>query len=160
MKERMQNEDAERSAVDDLEVRPIDAEMRKDLSEEKLSHETIAGSEQHSSSSIHEEKQDVENSPDLSQGDCPPTEVSRSQRRGLFGRFTVIAEVQEPKHYSRKIKWFITFVIALAAVAAPLGSAIIFRKPPSMKTWTRTLLISTQHPYTRYPKISIPTPQW
>lgn len=59
--------------------------------------------------------------------DPPPVKVPRSQRRGLFGRFTILAEVEEPKHYSRRTKWFITFVIALAAVAAPLGSTIIFR---------------------------------
>ena len=57
-----------------------------------------------------------------------PVKVSHSRRRGLFGRFTIVAEVDEPKHYPRRTKWFITFVIALAAVAAPLGSAIIFRK--------------------------------
>lgn len=53
--------------------------------------------------------------------------VPRRQRRGLFGRFTIIAEVEEPKHYSRPVKWFITCVVASAAVAAPLGSTIIFR---------------------------------
>ena len=58
--------------------------------------------------------------------------VPHSKRRGLFGRFTIVAEVEEPKHYPRRTKWFITFVIALAAVAAPLGSAIIFRKPNSL----------------------------
>lgn len=52
--------------------------------------------------------------------------VPRSKRRGLFGRFTIVAEVEEPKHYPRRTKWFITFVIALAAAAAPLGSTIIF----------------------------------
>ena len=57
-----------------------------------------------------------------------PVKVPRSKRRGLFGRFTLLAEVEEPKHYSRRIKWWITFIIALAAVAAPMGSAIIFRK--------------------------------
>ena len=57
-----------------------------------------------------------------------PVKVPHSKRRGLFGRFTIVAEVEEPKHYPRRTKWFITFVIALAAVAAPLGSAIIFRK--------------------------------
>lgn len=56
-----------------------------------------------------------------------PVKVPRSQRRGLFGRFTIVAEVEEPKHYSRRTKWYITFVVALAAVAAPMGSAIIFR---------------------------------
>ena len=51
----------------------------------------------------------------------------RSQRRGLLARFAILAEVEEPKHYSRRSKWFITFVVALAAVAAPIGSAIFFR---------------------------------
>ena len=59
--------------------------------------------------------------------DPEPIKVPRSQRRGLFGRFTILAEVEEPKHYPRKVKWYITFVVALAAIAAPLGSAIIFR---------------------------------
>ena len=61
-----------------------------------------------------------------------PVKVPHSKRRGLFGRFTIVAEVEEPKHYRRRTKWFITFVIALAAVAAPLGSAIIFRKSDSL----------------------------
>lgn len=59
--------------------------------------------------------------------DPEPVKVPRSKRRGLFGRCTIVAEVQEPKHYSRRIKWYITFVVALAAVAAPMGSTIIFR---------------------------------
>jgi len=57
-----------------------------------------------------------------------PVKVLRAKRRGLFARFTILAEVEEPKHYARGTKWFITFIIALAAVAAPLGSAIILRK--------------------------------
>ncbi len=56
-----------------------------------------------------------------------PVKVPISKRRGLFGRFSVLAEVEEPQNYPRKIKWYITFVIAMAAVAAPLGSAIILR---------------------------------
>ncbi len=58
----------------------------------------------------------------------PPVKVLRAKRRGLFARFTILAEVEEPKHYARGTKWFITFIIALAAVAAPLGSAIILRE--------------------------------
>ncbi|KAL8636411.1 MAG: hypothetical protein Q9228_006193 [Teloschistes exilis] len=54
--------------------------------------------------------------------------VLKAQRRGLFGRFTVLAEVEEPKDYAQGTKWFITFIVALAAVAAPLGSAIILRR--------------------------------
>ncbi|KAM5433182.1 hypothetical protein MferCBS31731_007179 [Microsporum ferrugineum] len=54
----------------------------------------------------------------------PPVIVPRSRRRGLFGSLTLLAEVENPKHYSRKAKWFITFVVAVAAGAAPMGSAI------------------------------------
>ena len=56
-----------------------------------------------------------------------PVKIRRSARRGLFGRFTLLAEVEEPKLYDRRTKWFITFLIAMAAMAAPLGSAIFFR---------------------------------
>ncbi|KAL8832365.1 MAG: hypothetical protein Q9191_000322 [Dirinaria sp. TL-2023a] len=55
----------------------------------------------------------------------PPVKVPRSKRRGLFARFALLAEVEEPKHYSQGTKWYITFIVALAAVAAPLGSTII-----------------------------------
>jgi hypothetical protein len=64
-----------------------------------------------------------------------PEKVPRSKRRGLFGRFTLLAEVKEPKHYPRRTKWWITFVIALAAVAAPMGSAIVFRKSSGFLQW-------------------------
>lgn len=56
--------------------------------------------------------------------------VPRAKRRGLLGKFSMIAEVEEPKDYPRRIKWFITFVVGMAALAAPLGSTIIFRKSP------------------------------
>ncbi|KAL8866210.1 MAG: hypothetical protein Q9174_006435 [Haloplaca sp. 1 TL-2023] len=54
-----------------------------------------------------------------------PVKVPKARRRGLFARFVVLAEVENPKSYARRTKWFITLIIALAAVAAPLGSAII-----------------------------------
>jgi hypothetical protein len=53
--------------------------------------------------------------------------VPRSQRRGLLGRFTLVAEVQDPYDYSNRLKWFITFIVAFAAAAAPMGSSIFFR---------------------------------
>jgi len=43
----------------------------------------------------------------------------------LFARLTVIAEVTEPYHYSRKLKWTITFIVAVAGAAAPMGSSIV-----------------------------------
>ena len=61
-----------------------------------------------------------------------PVKVPRAKRRGLFGRFTFVAEVEKPMHYPRKVKWFITFNVAFAAIAAPMGSAIIFREPRSL----------------------------
>lgn len=53
--------------------------------------------------------------------------VSRSKRRGLLGGLTLLAEVKEPKNYARSTKWFITFVVAVAAMAAPMGSSIFYR---------------------------------
>lgn len=57
----------------------------------------------------------------------PAVVVQRSKRRGLFGQFTLLAEVEEPKNYPRSTKWFITFVVAVAAMAAPMGSSIFYR---------------------------------
>ena len=56
-----------------------------------------------------------------------PIKVARAERNGLFGRFVLISEVTEPKHYPQLIKWFITFEVSLATLAAPMGSTIIFR---------------------------------
>ncbi len=82
---------------------------------------------------VEEPKKELakDNDPEASREDealPPPVKIPRSKRRGLFGRFTFIAEVEEPKHFDRKIKWFITFNVAFAAIAAPMGSAIIFRE--------------------------------
>lgn len=57
-----------------------------------------------------------------------PIVVSRSNRRGLFGQLTLLAEVEDPKTYSRRKKWFITFIVAVAGATAPMGSSIFFRK--------------------------------
>ena len=57
-----------------------------------------------------------------------PVIVPRSQRRGWFGRLVIIPEVEEPKDYDRRTKWLITFVIAMAAIAAPFASSIILRR--------------------------------
>jgi hypothetical protein len=60
--------------------------------------------------------------------------VPRSRRRGLLGRFTLVAEVENPYDYSNRLKWFITFIVAFAAAAAPMGSSIFFRKSCSITT--------------------------
>ena len=66
----------------------------------------------------------------------PVQKIPRSSRAGLLGRFSLLYEAENPKHYPRNVKWFITFIIAFAAVAAPMGSALILRKalePPNQK---------------------------
>ncbi|KAK2839362.1 hypothetical protein FQN49_006213 [Arthroderma sp. PD_2] len=64
-----------------------------------------------------------------------PVSVPRGKRRGLFGSLTLLAEVENPKHYTRKTKWFLTFVVAIAAAAAPMGSAIFL---PGLSEVART----------------------
>ncbi|KAH7055756.1 major facilitator superfamily domain-containing protein [Macrophomina phaseolina] len=54
-----------------------------------------------------------------------PTIIPRKERRGLLAHLCLIPEVSNPYEYSRRIKWTITFFVALAAMAAPTGSAII-----------------------------------
>lgn len=54
--------------------------------------------------------------------------VPLAERHGLLGRLCLLYEAEEPQGYPRKIKWLITFIIALAAVAAPMGSSIILRE--------------------------------
>lgn len=56
--------------------------------------------------------------------------VPRAQRRGLLARCTLIAEVTNPYDYPRKKKWTLTFVVALAGAAAPMGSSLIL---PALK---------------------------
>ena len=89
--------------------------------------------------------------------DPVPVKVPRSQRRGLFGRFAILAEVEEPKNYSRQAKWYITFVVAMAAIAAPMGSAIIFRM--TLHENTTALADNSQLPSFKFQMIYIPLQQ-
>jgi hypothetical protein len=56
-----------------------------------------------------------------------PVIVPRNKRRGWLASMVIIPEVEEPKNYDRRTKWIITLIVAIGAIAAPLGSAIIFR---------------------------------
>ncbi|KAL2073646.1 hypothetical protein VTL71DRAFT_10972 [Oculimacula yallundae] len=60
------------------------------------------------------------------------TIVPRAKRRGLLARFTVIPEVERPYEYKNSTKWFITFQVAIAAAAAPMGSAILLPALPGL----------------------------
>ncbi|KAF3389288.1 MFS antiporter QDR3 [Penicillium rolfsii] len=70
----------------------------------------------------------------------PAVKVPRSKRRGLFGQMTLVAEVEDPKTYPRKMKWFITFIVAVAGATAPMGSSIFF---PSLSQVTQELHTTT-----------------
>ena len=61
----------------------------------------------------------------------PPvlTVVPQDERRGLFGRFTLVPEVRNSYAYERKTKWLLTMFVALAAAAGPIGSGILMCKP-------------------------------
>lgn len=107
---------------------PVSSPHEKDETVASETHSSI-----HSSGTFHTGEEGEGEAPPLpplstaSSISPQPVKVPPSTRRGLFGRFTILAEVEEPKHYGRKTKWFITFIVALAAAAAPMGSAIFFR---------------------------------
>jgi hypothetical protein len=53
----------------------------------------------------------------------PSSIIPRKNRRGLLASLVIgIPEIEDPKQYSKKTKGFIVFVIAMAAIAAPMGS--------------------------------------
>ena len=124
--------DTAKIAAQDLDLEAskectLETEKAEVIEAEKISSDNIKSSGEHTDQKSSEDKQDVETT--MARDVVPPpVEVPRSLRRGLFGRFTLLAEITEPKHYSRGVKWWITFIVALAAIAAPMGSAIILRK--------------------------------
>ncbi|KAK4241631.1 hypothetical protein C8A03DRAFT_40986 [Achaetomium macrosporum] len=65
--------------------------------------------------------------------------VPRARRRGLLGRFTIIPEVERPYEYKNSTKWMITAIVALAAAAAPMGSAIFL---PALHSMSADLKVS------------------
>ncbi|ROT34659.1 MFS general substrate transporter [Sodiomyces alkalinus F11] len=62
----------------------------------------------------------------------PLSIVPRSQQRGLLGRFTVIPELGCPYEYTKRTKWAITAVVALAGGLGPLGSGIFYPALPQI----------------------------
>lgn len=51
--------------------------------------------------------------------------VPIKERRGLLASVCVVPEVTDPRDYPSNIKWFLTGVVSLAAMAAPLGTSIM-----------------------------------
>ncbi|KAK8031475.1 MFS multidrug resistance [Apiospora arundinis] len=66
--------------------------------------------------------------------------VPRTRRRGLFAQLALVPEVNRPYDYSIRVKWTITIFVAIAAAAAPLGSAIFF---PALPAITRDFEVSS-----------------
>lgn len=62
----------------------------------------------------------------------PLSIVPRLKRRGFLAQLTLVPEVERPYEYPNKVKWTITAFIALAACAAPMGSAIFYPALPDM----------------------------
>ncbi|KAI8672711.1 MFS domain-containing protein [Fusarium sp. Ph1] len=60
----------------------------------------------------------------------PLSIVPRSKRRGLFGSLTLVPEIAYPPDYKNSTKWGLTFIIALATAAAPLGSTVVYPALP------------------------------
>lgn len=89
-------------------------DSQRTLSDHPHDHQTATPSRERSraQSSARSVKQD-------------PVKVPRRQRRGLLGRFTIIAEVTNQYDYPRKTKWILTFVIAVAGAAGPMASSIV-----------------------------------
>lgn len=71
---------------------------------------------------VPEVEVDLENGDGLELQRKPSAIVPRANRRGLFAYLVVgMPEIEDPIQYSRKRKNFIVLIIALAAVAAPMG---------------------------------------
>lgn len=74
--------------------------------------------------------------------DQPNGSIPVPIRTGFLSSLVIIPPIANTTHYSRRTKWMLTIVVALAALAAPLGSNILLRK-----WWTKILFSS---PHTRY----------
>ncbi|KAH0612163.1 uncharacterized protein H6S33_010215 [Morchella sextelata] len=52
--------------------------------------------------------------------------IPRNKRRGMLGRFGLVAEIENPKDYGTGTKNFITILVAAGGAAAPMASTILF----------------------------------
>ncbi|EKV07264.1 MFS multidrug resistance transporter, putative [Penicillium digitatum] len=113
------------------------------IAETKLKVDNDIHSLSVASSNTADDEHDLENPPRLERQMTelgPPIKVARLKRRGLFGQLALVAEVENPRTYPRRMKWFITFVVALAGATAPMGSAIFL---PSLSQVTKELKTTT-----------------
>lgn len=79
-----------------------------------------------SASSTSRSAQERPTQPELSKDEAKEAvTVPRSQRRGLLARVAIVPEIKDSKTFSRRVKWGLTFIVAAAGTAGPMGSAII-----------------------------------
>lgn len=71
------------------------------------------------------ENQEVEQK---SHEEQPNGSIPAPMRTGFLSFLVIIPPIANTTHYSRRTKWMLTIVVALAALAAPLGSNILLRK--------------------------------
>ena len=68
----------------------------------------------------------------------PNGSISVPIRTGFLSFLVIVPPIANTTHYNRRTKWMLTIIVALAALAAPLGSNILLRK------WsTKSFLFST-----------------
>lgn len=54
--------------------------------------------------------------------------IARRERSGLLSFLEIVPQVSNALDYSRSTKWFLTFVAAVVALPAPMGSSIFLRE--------------------------------
>ncbi|KAI1273800.1 major facilitator superfamily domain-containing protein [Xylaria sp. FL0933] len=67
------------------------------------------------------------------------TPIPRERRRGLLSSLELVPEIENPYHYNNGVKWVLTLFVAVAASAAPMGSAILY---PSLQEIAEELHVS------------------
>lgn len=107
-------------ANDDIEKASSDSHSIHSREEEEEVEPELTEQEKHVASCASQSQTQIK--PTLSRSSSAAyslRKVPDGKRAGLLARFSLIYEAEEPKAYPRKLKWFITFNVALAAVAAP-----------------------------------------
>lgn len=110
----------------DLQERQSDrGDLQNDHSSQG-SEETVLGSDRKQKPGAGPEAGD--HAVDLSKPSESLEAIPRSQRRGFFGRFTLVPEAVNPYEYKNGTKWMMTIFVALAATTSSTGSSISYRE--------------------------------
>jgi hypothetical protein len=117
---------SEKDTSSDTSTAQDDSDLVPNKIEKRRSTDTSSGRVEDDGGDILAAVPDVE--VDLENGEgavlkrAPSNVIPRNKRRGLFAQLVIgIPEIDDPVQYSPKTKNFIVFVIAFAAIAAPMG---------------------------------------